>query len=139
MDRVAEAKLEAGRGIVGNADFGGRRQVTILDADEWERRLAGLGATLDPATRRANLLVRGVDLTESRDRVLGVGSCRVRVEGETKPCDLMDESLPGLREALYAAWGGGAWGGVVVGGEIAVGDPVRWVDPGEDGNTKGDR
>jgi len=126
MDRVPAAVLESGRGIVGNADFGGRGQVTILDADEWERRLTGLDESLDPAVRRANLLVRGVDLAGSRGRILGVGACRIRIEGETKPCNLMDESLPGLRAALYERWGGGAWGGVLAGGRIAIGGPVGW-------------
>lgn len=129
MDPIGEAELEAGRGIAGNADFGGRRQVTILDADEWERRLTGLGARLDPALRRANLLVRGVDLAGTRGRVLAVGACRIRIDGETKPCALMDEQLPGLRQALYERWGGGAWGAVVSGGRIALGDPVGWADP----------
>jgi MOSC domain-containing protein YiiM len=128
MDPVREAELEAGRGIAGNADFGGRRQVTIVDAGEWERRLSALGSALDPSLRRANLLVRGVDLAESRGRILAVGECRVRIDGETKPCALMDEILPGLRGALYERWGGGAWGAVVTGGRIALGDPVGWAD-----------
>lgn len=129
MDAVREVELEAGRGIEGNADRG-RRQVTILDADEWERRLAALGARLDPVARRANLLVRGVALEESRGRVLLVGPCRIRIDGETKPCRQMDEALTGLREALSRRWGGGAWGAVVVGGRIAIGDPVAWVGEG---------
>jgi MOSC domain-containing protein YiiM len=133
MDSVAAAELVAGRGIVGNADFGGRRQVTILDADEWERRLAALRATLDPSARRANLFVRGVDLAESRGKILAVGACRIRIDGETKPCNLMDESQPGLRQALYERWGGGGWGAVTTGGTIALGDPVRWMDSIQDG------
>jgi MOSC domain-containing protein YiiM len=128
MDLVPEAELRAGRGIAWNADFGGRRQVTILDAGEWERRLSVLGSALDPSFRRANLLVRGVDLAESRGRILALGQCRIRIDGETKPCALMDEVLPGLRGALYERWGGGAWGAVVTGGRIALGDPVGWAD-----------
>jgi len=136
MDPVPTAELEAGRGISGNADFGGRRQVTILDADEWERRLAALGATLDPSARRANLLIRGVDLAESRGKVLEVGACRIRIDGETKPCELMEESLLGLRKALYERWGGGAWGAVVRGGKIALGDPACWIDEAEHGGER---
>lgn len=128
MDPVSEADLRAGRGIAGNADFGGRRQVTILDAGEWERRLSALGSDLDPSFRRANLLVRGVDLAESRGKILAIGDCRIRIDGETKPCALMDEYLSGLRRALYEGWGGGAWGGVLTGGRIALGDPAGWVD-----------
>jgi MOSC domain-containing protein YiiM len=105
--------------------------VTILDADEWERRVAGLGAALDPSARRASLLIRGLDLTESRGRTLAVGGCRIRIDGETKPCERMDEALPGLRLALYEGWGGGGWGAVVAGGTIAVGDPAEWIEEPE--------
>ena len=139
MDPVPSAVLEAGRGIAGNADFGRRRHVTILDADEWERRVAGLGATLDPSARRANLLIRGLDLRESRGRTLTVGGCRIRIDGETKPCERMEEALPGLREALYEDWGGGGWGAVVVGGPIAVGDPVAWLAEGTAISMGGER
>ncbi|HET7694057.1 MAG TPA: MOSC domain-containing protein [Gemmatimonadota bacterium] len=128
MDLVEAADVEARRGIVGNLHYGGRRQVTILDADDWERRVAALGATLDPSARRANLLVRGLDLAASRGRILAIAGCRIRIGGETKPCERMDEALPGLREALYERWGGGAWGGVVQGGRIAVGDQAVWID-----------
>ena len=128
MDPVEAVEVEAGRGIVGSLHHGGRRQVTIVDADAWELRVGSLGATLDPSARRANLLVRGLDLAGSRGRTLAIGSCWIRIAGETKPCERMDEALPGLRHALREGWGGGAWGGVVKGGRIAVGDPAVWTD-----------
>jgi MOSC domain-containing protein YiiM len=133
MDAVDAADVEAGRGIVGNLHYGGRRQVTIVDADEWERRVGSLGAALDPSARRGNLLIRGLDLADSLGRTLAVGGCRIRIGGETKPCERMDEALPGLREALYQRWGGGAWGGIVEGGRIAVGDPAEWIDASDEG------
>lgn len=133
MDPVPAAELETGRGIVGNSDFGGRRQVTILDADEWECRVAALGATLEPSARRANLLVSGLDLTDSRGKTLAIGACRIRIGGETRPCERMDEALPGLRQALYERWGGGGWGAVVAGGRIAIGDPAEWIEESQSG------
>ena len=39
MDRVKEAQLVAGRGIVGNANQGGRRQVAIIDEAAWSDAL----------------------------------------------------------------------------------------------------
>ena len=126
MDPVSSAELRSGHGLVGNTNVGGRRQVTIIEREVWDRHMAAHGAALGPATRRANLMVSGCDLAESRGRVLQVGACRVRVLGETKPCEQMEEALPGLRETMYANWGGGAFGEVLTNGVITVGDVVAW-------------
>jgi MOSC domain-containing protein YiiM len=68
----------------------------------------------------------GIDLFESRGKVLRIGAVRVRVLGETRPCERMDEALPGLRAALSEPWGGGAFGEVLDDGTLTVGDPARW-------------
>ncbi len=98
--------------------------------DQWAALTAHLPGPPDPAIRRANLLVDGVDLTNSRGRVLRIGDARVRIYGETRPCRQMDEACPGLQAALDPAWGGGAFGEVVTGGEIHLGAPVAW-EPAE--------
>ena len=126
MDPVDSAVLQAGKGIEGDANHGGTRQVTVIELDRWKRVQEELGAEVDPALRRANLLVSGVDLVESRGRILRVGKVRIRLKGETRPCGLMDELHPGLRGALDADWGGGAHGEVLDDAAIVPGDPVRW-------------
>jgi MOSC domain-containing protein YiiM len=126
MDPAEEATLVAGRGLVGNANQGGRRQVTILEAERWDAFMRALGGALPTAARRANLVVAGVPLARSRGRVLRVGACRLRILGETKPCERMDEALPGLRALMYPDWGGGAFAEALDDGGIAVGDAVRW-------------
>ena len=126
MDPVAEVILQAGYGAVGSASWGGRRQVTIIEREVWERHMAALGATVDPAARRANFMVSRCPLRESRGAILRVGECRVRIRGETRPCERMDEAHPGLRAIMSEPWGGGAFGEVLTGGTVHVGDPVAW-------------
>jgi MOSC domain-containing protein YiiM len=131
MDPVARATFRAGRGIVGNADQGGRRQVTLIDRQHWDLVVDDLGDYVDPAGRRANLLVGGLSLADSRGMILRVGNCRLRLNGETRPCERMDEARPGLRHALTPLWRGGAYGEVLDDGEIELGAPVEWAESKE--------
>ena len=126
MDPVNSAALQAGYGLIGNANRGGKRQVTIITRQRWLELMDVLGADLDPRARRANLLVSGIDLEESRGKILRVGDARLKINGETRPCEQMEEALPGLQRAMRENWGGGAFAEVLDGAEIRVGDLVGW-------------
>jgi MOSC domain-containing protein YiiM len=128
MDAVERAVLKAQQGLVGNTDQGGRRQVTLLEQEVWQALMTQVGATLPPSIRRANLLLSGIRLVRSRKRILSIGTCRVRILGETKPCERMEEAYPGLQKAMYDNWAGGAFGEVLDDGAIAVGDVVRLLE-----------
>lgn len=132
MDPVQHARLRANRGLVGNANQGGRRQVTILEQERWQDHLDTLHADVDPSKRRANILVSDFPLKDTRNLVLQIGEVRFRVAGETKPCERMDEALPGLQAVMRPAWGGGAFTIVLDDGEIKVGDEVKWVEQTEE-------
>lgn len=127
MDSVANAKLVTGRGLVGNANQGGKRQVTIIEREMWQKVMQQMHSDIAPQTRRANLMVENISLARTRGQILQIGNCRIRIIGETRPCERMDEALNGLREALKADWGGGAYGEVLDDGEIKVGDIVCWA------------
>lgn len=127
MDAAEVARLVAGRGIAGNADQGGYRQITLIEQERWDELMRRLGGALPASARRANLLVSGISLANSRGRILHIGACRVRIFGETKPCERMEEALTGLKRAMSDDWGGGAFGEVLDDGQIAVGDVVHWT------------
>ena len=128
MDPKDEVALVAGRGIVDNANQGGRRQVTIIEKEIWEALMAELGGDLHPSRRRANLMVSNFPLKDSRGKTLRIGNCRIAIKGETKPCNLMEESLEGLLVAMFPEWRGGAFGQVLDDCVIRVGDSLSWED-----------
>ncbi len=125
-----EGELVCGEGLSGSAPARGKRQVTVLSQEAWSQAAAEAGhPDADPMLRRANLLVRGVDLRETRGRTLAVGETRILIHGETKPCERMDAAAGSLREALGPDWRAGVFGEVLCGGPIRVGDPVGWMAP----------
>ena len=136
MDAALTGELVAGRGLVGNANQGGRRQVTLIEEEVWAALMAELGGALPTAARRANLVLRGLPLRDRRGRELRLGPCVLRIAGETKPCERMDEALPGLRRLMFPDWRGGAFAEVLSGGTIRVGDVAEWLPgPADDMET----
>src|ERR687895_567840 len=102
MDPVDTATLVEGKGVRESANFGKPREVTIISLERWLEMISELGADVDPAARRAELLVSGVDLEHSQGRLLKVGACVLRIGGETPPCERMDEAYRGLRGVMSA-------------------------------------
>ncbi|MGE0158324.1 MAG: MOSC domain-containing protein [Gemmatimonadales bacterium] len=130
MDPAAEVDLVVGKGIVRDASFGrSRRQVTVIEKETFDRVRTSLPAA-DPVMRRANIMVSGVSLADSRRRVLRIGGVRILIHGETRPCERMDEQCEGLRAALSPSWGGGAHGVVLDDGLVRVGDAAE-LEPTE--------
>ncbi len=128
MDPVDAATLVAGQGIESSADFGQHRHVTLIEEEVWGDVCAELDADVPPTARRANVMVRGISLSESLGQTIRLGDCRVLIKGQTRPCERMDEAHEGLRAELSTPWRAGAWGQILDSGTIATGDTVAWVE-----------
>ncbi len=125
MKEQQQVEVAMRHGIVQDYYGTGQRHVTLLDLGQWQEVLAELGIELPWYTRRANLLIAGIDLPATVGRRLQIGACRFGIGGETTPCQRMDELHPGLRQILTPGMRGGVWGQVLQGGPLRVGDSVQ--------------
>ena len=132
MQELPRATVTADGGVAD--DFRGRpgrRQVTVLSLEDWQAACAQAGRPELPwTTRRANLLVSGIDLATAgaaaaEGCLLRIGTVELEVTGETAPCERMEEAWSGLRDALAVAGRGGVTCRVLRGGELAAGAPVQ--------------
>jgi len=114
------------RGVEG--DYRGKpndRQVTVMSVEAWQRACDEIHVELPWTTRRANLLVEGLEFgPHCVGDVIQIGDVQMRITRETDPCRRMEQAQKGLMMALVPEWRGGACCRVISGGEIAVGDPV---------------
>lgn len=125
---VETASLTEERGMEGDAR--GRkpnRQVTVLFREGWDDACRDVGAALPWVTRRANLLVEGIERPRAAGGRLRIGTTILEVTQETKPCHLMERAQAGLLKALTPDWRGGVCCRVIGGGEIRQGDTVDFV------------
>ncbi|WP_294294026.1 MOSC domain-containing protein [uncultured Sphingomonas sp.] len=131
MEVIEHARVTPETGIAG--DFRGamkgkpyKRQVTLIERGDWDAAMAEVGHSIGWQERRANLLVDGLDLPQTKGVRLRIGADVVlEITRETDPCERMEALAEGLRAALTPDWRGGACAMVVTGGEIAVGDEIR--------------
>ena len=128
MDSVQSTVAVENAGLDGNADQGGWRQVTLIEKEVFDRISEARGEVVDPSARRANFLLSGIRLEETRDRVLCVGDLRIEIRGMTRPCEVMNAQHEGLREDLDPHWGAGAFGVVLGDANVSVGDGVSWEE-----------
>lgn len=128
MQEISAAEVHAERGIAGDLPAPPDRGVTLISAEQWQQVIRELGVDLPWHTRRANVLVEGLVMADLVGRELAIGTARLRIVEETKPCGLMDQLYPGLRQTLEPDLRGGVHGRVIQGGTIHPGDEVRLID-----------
>jgi MOSC domain-containing protein YiiM len=129
MDSVLRAIVHED-GLAGSVRSSRLRQVTLIEQERWDALMQAVGSVAPPSARRANLLVSGISLARTRGRLLRVGAVHLRVCGETRPCERMEEVATGLEAAMRIDWGGGVFAQIVQPGGLAVGDVVAWIDAG---------
>ena len=129
MDAADAVSLVEGKGIDTDANFGrSKRQVTVIEKEVLDRIVTDL-PDVEPIMRRANIMVSGIRLRDTRGHILMLGDVRIQLYGETRPCERMDAQVQGFTQALDADWGGGAFGVVLNDGEIRVGDEASLEGP----------
>jgi MOSC domain-containing protein YiiM len=123
MQRCDSISISRDAGLEG--DFRGRardRNVTVLGREGWQAACADLGSEVAWTTRRANLLVEGLELEHSTGARLEIGEVALEITGECDPCARMEEQVAGLRGALEPNWRAGVQCRVLEPGRIQVGD-----------------
>ena len=131
METIGHARVTLEGGIAG--DFRGamkgkpyKRQVSLIEAGDWDAAMADLGVDHHWSVRRANLLVDGLDLPQRAGAMLRIGDeVALEIMIECDPCSRMEEIEPGLKAALTPDWRGGALARVIQGGDILLGDSIR--------------
>ncbi len=126
MQTLKSADITLHHGVA--MDFRGKpspRQVTVLSQESWLAACDTLNTQLPWTTRRANLLVKGLELKNSQGRTLIIGAVKLLITQETDPCERMNEALPGLYHALASDWRGGVCCRVLHEGRIQLGDDVE--------------
>ncbi len=129
MRQLSQSEITVESGLDG--DFRGAvrgRQVTVLTEEGWRAACAELGEELPWLTRRANLLVRGVDLAGRVGARLRVGEAVLVITDECDPCGVMEKARKGLRKALTPGWRAGVTCRVARGGLVRLGDAAELQD-----------
>lgn len=107
-----------------------RRQVTLLNIEEWEETCEQLGMEIPWQERRANLLIRGHRF-DSKDigHIVRIGEVELEITTDTPPCRRLDPLHPGLVDLLRGTWKAGASAKVLKGGRIQIGDRITIEPP----------
>ena len=130
MDEVRELRGSPEDGLEGDDRPAGKRDLTFLSHEVWGEVCREVGADLPWTTRRANVLIEGLELAALVGKRLRIGGIVVDVLGETAPCGRMEQARAGLEHALERSGRGGVHGRIVSGGTVQVGDDVAVVAGG---------
>ncbi|MEK0451689.1 MAG: hypothetical protein RL088_3957 [Verrucomicrobiota bacterium] len=129
---VDSVRALAGRGLDGDryamgcgtfSDRPGRRDVTLIEAEEIERFSRESGHAFDAAMSRRNLLTSGVRLNDLVGREFHVGPVLLRGLRLCEPCTHLERvtGLPVLAGLVHRA---GLYAEILNDGELRIGDTI---------------
>ena len=129
MESLESAGISAETGVANDSrGKPGKRQVTLLSANDWQAACDEVGRDVAWTTRRANLFLENFDLPKEAGRIVAIGDVRLRTTVEIDPCSRMDDQCPGLKKALQPDRRGGVGCEVLQGGTVKIGDTVSVVE-----------
>ncbi len=129
MQTIDHAFISMDKGV--ENDFRGKpssRQVTVMSQQAWQDVNSTLNMNLPWTTRRANLLVDGLDLENTTGKIITIGDVELLITQETDPCERMQQVTDGLFEALKIHWRGGVCCRVIREGRVELGDDIMLSD-----------
>ncbi len=128
IEEMVSARITMESGVEGDCHGQpGPSQIAVVGEEGWHAAITDLGADLPWTLRRANLLIRGIDLFNTTGMRLHLGDVILEITGENEPCWVMDKQHRGLRKALTPEWRAGVACRVIHGGTIKVSDRVSLV------------
>ena len=125
MHQVDDLQTKANEGIIGDASFGRKkRQILIVEQAILKR------FKVNPGDLRENLIVSGMQLSAIQPgSLLRVGGTLLEVTLDCKPCDMLNDIHPGMRDEIDGERG--VLARVLEEGTIRVGDPVLELQPND--------
>ncbi len=130
MDELDNAQLTFKKGVAEDSrgKFQNHRQVTVISQESWSDACTDLRKSVPWTTRRANLLISGINLENTKGKHLKVGEIVLEITGELVPCHRMDEQVMGLTKTLETNWRGGVTCRMVSEGNLKKGDEIKLID-----------
>lgn len=128
MAETRQGRVTQDGGLEGDVAARPDRGITLLAQEQWDEVMRELGTGLPWHIRRANVLMTGLRSAELLGKRIRVGEVEIAIQGETKPCALMEELQPGLLDALKPDCRGGVFGRILADGTFSVGDSITVLD-----------
>lgn len=106
----------------------GERLITIMTLENWNALCGELDRKLHWTMRKANIIIEGIDLENTKDEYLMIGDFYLQIIGENVPGKDMDDQFLGLTKALTPNWKGGVVCKIIREGAVNENDQVVFVE-----------